>query len=88
MTAIITVLVALYSELTTAIFTGVILSLTLYTLTMADTLKVFALERVAPGTWREVGPDNIVWRDPILGRAIDVAYDRAAAALAGGPPTV
>src|SRR6185312_859464 len=172
--AIITVLVALFSELTTAIFTGVILSLTLYTLTMADTLKVFALERVSPGTWREVppparlepgtvtvlevsgsayfastyrasqllpdhdstegagvvlqmrnrrfysltgvdyvlemvrdlrqhghvvvlsdvdpgqqetmektgiiaqvGPDNIVWRDPILGRAIDAGYDRA-----------
>ncbi len=174
----ITVVVALYSELTTAIFTGVILSLTLYTLTMADSVKVYALERVTPGTWREVPPparlepgtvtvlefsgsayfastyrvgqilpdhvstegaavvlqmrnrrfysltgvdyvidaikdlrehhhvvvlsdvdptqreamertgivdlvglDNIVWRDPVIGRAADVAYERAVAAL-------
>jgi len=180
--AAITVVVALFSELTTAIFTGVILSLTLYTLTMADSFKVFALERVSPGTWREVppparlepgtvtvlefsgsayfastyrvgqtlpdhastegaavvlqmrnrrfysltgvdyvldairdlrehhhvvvladvdptqreamqrtgiidlvGPDNIVWRDPVIGRAVDLAYDRAAAALSGPP---
>jgi len=32
-----------------------------------------------------VGLDNIVWRDPVIGRAADVAYERAVAALSAPP---
>ena len=32
-----------------------------------------------------VGLDNIVWREPVIGRAADVAYERAVAALSAPP---
>ncbi len=51
----VTVVVGVFSELTTAIFTGVALSLVLYTLTMADRAKVVAVYPVGD-------PDDPRWR--------------------------
>lgn len=52
----ITVLVGVFSEITAAIFTGVALSLILFTLTMADRAKVVTWQQVPPDRWREVAP--------------------------------
>ena len=50
----VTVVVGVYADLTAAIFTGVVLSLLLFTLTMADRAKLVQWQRVAPDRWREI----------------------------------
>ncbi|MFV0533385.1 MAG: SulP family inorganic anion transporter [Cumulibacter sp.] len=52
----ITVLVGVLDEITTAVFTGVGLSLLLFTLTMGDRLKITAWEPISAGHWRETTP--------------------------------
>ncbi|WP_161632146.1 SulP family inorganic anion transporter [Nakamurella lactea] len=54
--AAITIVVGVFSEITTAIFTGVALSLILFTLTMSDRAKVVAWQQVPPDRWRQVEP--------------------------------
>ena len=52
----ITVVVGVFADLTAAIFTGVALSLILFTLTMADRAKIVAWRLVPPDRWQEVDP--------------------------------
>ena len=49
--AVITILVGVFSDLTVAIFTGVILSLLLYTFSSANKFKIVKLERREDGAW-------------------------------------
>ena len=52
----ITVLVGVFAELTAAIFTGVALSLLLFTLTMADRAKIVTWRKSGEDRWQEVAP--------------------------------
>lgn len=54
--ALATVVVGVVGELTAAIFTGVALSLLLYTVTMADRATLTAWSRRADGSWEETDP--------------------------------
>ena len=54
--AIATVIVGVVSELTTAIFTGVTLSLLLYMLSMGDRARVMQWRRREDGGWEETDP--------------------------------